>query len=381
MDSAPVAETEPQRLAALRSTGAARHRRPNPAFDELVALTARLLGAPIAAFNLVDADRQWTKAGAGMANGDEAPRADSFCAHAIAGDGPFVVPDTAADPRFADNAMGLGFYAGTPVTAGGQRIGTLCVAGERRRRRRADDLETLRVLAAAVTRPRRALPPRARARRGGRRPAPARGGDEPARAGIGRRRARARPVRHRLRPGRRGRGDPVDGDARRHAARDRRRRLRRRRRRAAARARRGVAPGVRQRRARSTARGDELLGVAGWGAALFQPLLLGGRPVGVLTVFWKRSRRSARARAAADRAALERGGGGDRAHDHAVGAREADPRRRADRHRQPARLRRAAHARAQALRARGQPRRARDVRPRPLQGVQRHHGHPRATGC
>src|SRR4051794_14390181 len=124
MDSAPVAETEPQRLAALRGTGLLGSG-PEPAFDELVALTARLLGAPIAAFNLVDADRQWTKAGAGMANGDEAPRADSFCAHAIAGDGPLVIPDTAADPRFADNDMGLGFYAGTPVTAGGQRIGTL----------------------------------------------------------------------------------------------------------------------------------------------------------------------------------------------------------------------------------------------------------------
>jgi diguanylate cyclase len=117
MEIAPVADTEPQRLAALRSTGLL-ETPPDPAFDELVALTARLLNAPIAAFNLVDADRQWTKAGAGMSNGDQAPRADSFCAHAVAGDGPFVVPDTTADPRFADNAMGLGFYAGTPVTAG-----------------------------------------------------------------------------------------------------------------------------------------------------------------------------------------------------------------------------------------------------------------------
>ena len=111
-----------------------------------------MLGAPIAAFNLVDADRQWTKAGFGMANGDQAPRADSFCAHAIAGDGPLVIPDTTADPRFAGNDMGLGFYAGTPVTVGGQRIGTLCVAGEAARtRRRDDDLETLRVLASAIT--------------------------------------------------------------------------------------------------------------------------------------------------------------------------------------------------------------------------------------
>ena len=47
--------------------------------------------------------------------------------------------------------MGLGFYAGTPVTVGGQRIGTLCVAGEQPHTPTADDLETLRVLASAVT--------------------------------------------------------------------------------------------------------------------------------------------------------------------------------------------------------------------------------------
>ena len=112
METAPVAATEPQRLAALRSTGLLESP-PDPAFDELVNLTARLLGAPIAAFNLVDVDRQWTKSGFGMDNGDEAPRADSFCAHAIASDdGPFVIPDTTQDPRFEDNAMGLGFYAG-----------------------------------------------------------------------------------------------------------------------------------------------------------------------------------------------------------------------------------------------------------------------------
>src|SRR3954467_9816899 len=130
MDLAPVADTEPQRLAALRSTGLLESAA-EPASRGLVNRAARLLDAPIAAFNLVDADRQWTKSGFGMDNGDQAPRADSFCAHAIAGDDrPLVIPDTAADPRFTDNAMGLGFYAGTPVTAGGQRIGTLCVAGE-----------------------------------------------------------------------------------------------------------------------------------------------------------------------------------------------------------------------------------------------------------
>ena len=85
MQSAPIPAGEPQRLEALRST-ALLDTAAEPAFDELVALTARLLGAPIAAFNLVDVDRQWTKAGFGMATGDQAPREDSFCAHAIVGD-------------------------------------------------------------------------------------------------------------------------------------------------------------------------------------------------------------------------------------------------------------------------------------------------------
>ena len=150
MQSAPIPAGEPQRLEALRST-ALLDTRAEPAFDELVTLTARLLGTPIAAFNLVDVDRQWTKAGFGMDNGDEAPRADSFCAHAVARRRTLVVPDTTQDPRFVGNALGLGFYAGTPVTVGGQRIGTLCVAGEQPHTPSADDLETLRVLASAVT--------------------------------------------------------------------------------------------------------------------------------------------------------------------------------------------------------------------------------------
>src|SRR5215218_966160 len=108
MEIAPVADTEPKRLAALRSTGLLESP-PDPAFDELVRLTARLLGVPVAAFNLVDADRQWTKSGVGIDNGAQAPRADSFCAHAIARDDVLlVIGDTAADPRFAGNALGFG---------------------------------------------------------------------------------------------------------------------------------------------------------------------------------------------------------------------------------------------------------------------------------
>jgi hypothetical protein len=54
--SAGPAWTEAQRLAALRSYDIL-DTAPERAFDDLVRLTGQLLGAPIVAINLIDADR------------------------------------------------------------------------------------------------------------------------------------------------------------------------------------------------------------------------------------------------------------------------------------------------------------------------------------
>lgn len=127
----PCLPDETERLAALRFLGVF-DSPPDPALDVITRLAADRFATDIALVSLVDADRQWFKSRHGL-DVCETRRADSFCAHAIAGDGVLVVPDAARDPRFAANPLVLGapfirFYAGAPLVASsGHRLGTLCV--------------------------------------------------------------------------------------------------------------------------------------------------------------------------------------------------------------------------------------------------------------
>lgn len=105
---------------------------PEAAFDDIVRIAAQICGAPAAAISLVEAERQWFKAGVGLGI-TETPRNISFCTHAIQVGGLYVVRDAAADPLFRDNPLvagdpGLRFYAGAVLeTADGFRLGTVCV--------------------------------------------------------------------------------------------------------------------------------------------------------------------------------------------------------------------------------------------------------------
>ena len=93
---------------------------------------AQIVGTLIAAVSLIDNNRQFFLGETGIGTRETA-RAVSFCAHAIHGDEAFVVPDAAADPRFAGNPLvtgdpGVRFYAGIPLTtSGGHKLGALCV--------------------------------------------------------------------------------------------------------------------------------------------------------------------------------------------------------------------------------------------------------------
>ena len=121
---------EEARLDALRRLGLL-DAPPSERFDRITRIGRRALGVPISLVTLVDANRQWFASCLGLDVG-ETPRSISFCAHAILGDDPLIIPDAAADPRFADNPLVTGpphirFYAGIPLrTTDGYTVGTFC---------------------------------------------------------------------------------------------------------------------------------------------------------------------------------------------------------------------------------------------------------------
>jgi signal transduction histidine kinase/CheY-like chemotaxis protein len=154
MSTDPQSSGEPARLQALHACRVL----DTPLeleFDDVARLAALTCGAPIALVSFVDADRQWFKAKVGLA-ASETPRRFAFCAHAIADDRLFLVPDASCDERFADNPLVTGdphirFYAGVPiVTEDGHRLGTVCVIDTRPRQLGEDQCIALRALAGQV---------------------------------------------------------------------------------------------------------------------------------------------------------------------------------------------------------------------------------------
>jgi two-component sensor histidine kinase/PAS domain-containing protein len=109
---------------------------PDPDFDRLTRIAARLFGTEFAQVTLIDVDRQWFRACFGVEGLTQTDVEVSFCAHTIAAvqSDHMVVLDMREDDRFKSNPFvtgwpGVRFYAGAPVTVRGQRIGTLCVLG------------------------------------------------------------------------------------------------------------------------------------------------------------------------------------------------------------------------------------------------------------
>ena len=141
---------EAARLEALRGLNIL-DTPPEERFDRITRIAAELFDVPIALVSLVDAERQWFKSRYGL-DAFETSRATSFCGHAILQDSVFHVADAAQDPRFHDNPLVTGpphirFYAGAPLYAGGEAIGTLCLIDFKPREFDATDRSQLEGLA------------------------------------------------------------------------------------------------------------------------------------------------------------------------------------------------------------------------------------------
>lgn len=151
---ARIPDNEVQRLAELHALDVL-DTEPEERFDRITRIASEALEAPIALFNLVDRDRQWSKSCFGV-DVQESSREVAFCAHAILKDEVMVVPDTLLDRRFADNPHVAGeprvrFYAGCPIKSPGRLpIGTLCVVDMRPRQLDGREINLLKDLAMLV---------------------------------------------------------------------------------------------------------------------------------------------------------------------------------------------------------------------------------------
>ncbi|MDP3169684.1 MAG: GAF domain-containing protein [Polaromonas sp.] len=143
-----------ERLEALRSL-ALLDTAAEVVYDDLTRTLAKSFDVPISMVNLLDADRDWFKSCIGVSLA-ESPADTSFCEIFFhCDDDLLVIPDTRADPRFADHPMVTGvpfirFYASARLGFDGHTVGTLCIYDTRVKEVSAEQVETLRVLRLAA---------------------------------------------------------------------------------------------------------------------------------------------------------------------------------------------------------------------------------------
>ncbi|MBC6990648.1 GAF domain-containing protein [Hymenobacter sp. BT491] len=129
---------------------------PDAVFDEVVRLTAKLFGVPIALVSLIEEDSVWFKANFGLASAERVARNESICSVAILQEETTIYEDLRAQPCHLTNpgvaeALDLRFYAGYPLrTTEGHSIGALCIIDRQPRTLSPMEQERLQKLAAVV---------------------------------------------------------------------------------------------------------------------------------------------------------------------------------------------------------------------------------------
>ncbi len=124
-------------------------------YEDVVLLASQICNTPISLVSLVEEDRQWFKAKIGL-DISQTSKEVSFCAHAIQQSATLVVTDAQRDPRFTNNELVTGdfhlrFYAGAPVYANDEPVGTVCVIAKEPRDFSRQQIEALEALARQVS--------------------------------------------------------------------------------------------------------------------------------------------------------------------------------------------------------------------------------------
>jgi len=149
-----IIHDDENRVASLRALGIL-DAPPDPAFDRITELAARLFEAEISLISLVDDHRQWFLSSHGLA-AKETPRDIAFCIHSVASGEKLYVPDALQDERFAHNplvtkAPFIRTYLGYPLrTSDGAIIGTLNVIDSQPNKFEGHYFGKLKALAATV---------------------------------------------------------------------------------------------------------------------------------------------------------------------------------------------------------------------------------------
>ena len=155
MQEAEIPSNEQQRLAHLQNLKILDTPR-EEVYDRITRMLCRVLDVPTAAISLIGENRQWFKSIRGL-DITETPRSISFCAHTILEERTLIIPDTHADPRFADNPLvthppHIRFYIGHPLKmVDNIHVGTLCVYDTKPRELSSDDIQFLQDLSVTVT--------------------------------------------------------------------------------------------------------------------------------------------------------------------------------------------------------------------------------------
>lgn len=151
--STPIDRFEALDASALLDTP------PEPEFDEVTRLAARLLHTPVALMSLVDRERQFFKSAVGLpepwATKRETPLSHSFCQYVAASGDPLIVNDARTHDLVKDNLaipdLGVVAYLGMPIQAAdGSTLGALCAIDGKSREWTEEEIEILRALAAQI---------------------------------------------------------------------------------------------------------------------------------------------------------------------------------------------------------------------------------------